>query len=106
MDVQITITVAELGRDEENGPRLLEGLLNTHPDTGPVASQDLRAGTLSATFAFAAHGLGADEIGERAVEIFKDGFLASGLPVDGLRVVEVSRALDLAERLERELQPA
>lgn len=47
---RITITQAEHGFDPENGERFLAGFLEAHPETGPVVSQDTRAGTISVTF--------------------------------------------------------
>jgi hypothetical protein len=49
MSFDIDITVSDLGADPTLGERVFEALLDAAPEYEPVVSQDLEAGTLSAS---------------------------------------------------------
>lgn len=92
----MTITVSEHGHDLENGERVLDGFMETHPETGPSVSQNTREGTLSVTF-----GVDSDDAKEaidRARRIFADGATASGLKPS--QVVNFEASLVAAEEPE------
>lgn len=78
--------------------------MKTHPDSGPVVSQNVEAGRLVVTIAV--EGLDITEALSKGVAIFIDGLGASELPPSD--VVDISASLIPADELEeaRELQPA
>jgi hypothetical protein len=98
------MTVSEHGFLPENGERFLEGFVETHPEVGPVVSQNTQTGSLSVTISFDAEDIG--EAAVRGTQIFIDGAEASGLePPDE---IEITASVATAEQYdeERELQPA
>jgi hypothetical protein len=98
MEYRLTITISEHGRSEENGARLLEGVLAKHPEVGPVVSQSLAAGTLSVTFSLEAED--PQDGFEHGWSIFVAGANASGL--EPTEVVDVRITQVPAEELEEE----
>jgi hypothetical protein len=84
----IHITVAEHGRDWENGERWLDGFMEAHPETGPSVSQDIETGTLSVTFGIEADD--AENAFDVARPIFGSGAAASGLDPSEILNIEVS----------------
>jgi len=77
MDYDVTITLAEHGRDADAGDLLLDALVTAAPDVGPVAEQSLRSGALSATITVGAGS--ADEALKRGRGIFETAIGRSGL---------------------------
>lgn len=99
MEYDIRITIAEHGRDESAGARLLGGFEATHPEAGAAIDQNLRTGELSILFAIEADGVlpeAAPALAERAIAVFRDGFGASGLTLPPVLGVHIEPAL--AER--------
>jgi len=101
MEYRITVTVSEHGYEPENGERVLDGFLRTHPQTGPVVDQDVAAGTLSITFAVDASDY--DHAVDSAREVFAGGMKAAGASVT--QVLHGEADLIPAEEIEPELQP-
>jgi hypothetical protein len=100
----MTVTVADHGRDLNNGEQFLDGFVSTHPETGPVVDQNTETGHLSITYSFDADEL--RDAWQLGGQIFVDGANASGLePTDfiGSRLDPVG-ADELID--DRELQPA
>lgn len=54
MEYRLTVTIAEHGASEEVAERILDALVEVHPETGPVVSQDLTDSTLTITVAIEA----------------------------------------------------
>jgi hypothetical protein len=101
---RLRLSISDLGRDPENGERLLEAFVKSHPEAGPVVSQNVQTGRLVVTIAI--EGNGVTEALGKGVPIFIDGLHASKLvPPD---VLDVSASLIPADELDeaRELQPA
>ena len=101
---RLRLSISNLGRDPENGERLLEAFVKSHPEAGPVVSQNVQTGRLDVTIA-----VGAVDITEalgKGVPIFVDGLGASKLPASD--VVDISASVIPADELDeaRELQPA
>jgi hypothetical protein len=100
MEFRITITVGEHGVSEDSASTFLDGFLATHPETGPVVSQDRETGSLSVTFALPADD--ANQAIDRARRVFRDGVSASGLEPSAVLGVEAV----LVSSRNRSLQPA
>lgn len=101
---RLRLSISDLGRDPANGERVLEAFLETHPEVGPVVSQNVRTGRLVVTIAVD----GADitkALGD-GVPIFVDGL--SALKLSPSDVLDISASLIPADELDetRELQPA
>jgi hypothetical protein len=100
---RLRLSMSDYGRDPENGERFLEAFMKTHPEVGPVVSQNVQTGQLVVTIALEARDV-TDAVG-RGVPIFVEGLEASELPPSD--VLDISAALIRADELEaRELQPA
>jgi hypothetical protein len=98
------LSISDLGRDPANGERLLEAFVKSHPESGPVISQNVETGRLVVTIAV--EGTDITEALGKGVPIFIDGLGASRLsPSD---VVDISASLIPADEVDeaRELQPA
>jgi hypothetical protein len=98
------LSIANLGRDPENGERLLEAFMKAHPEVGPVVSQNVQTGRLVVTIAVDGTDI-TDALG-KGVPFFIDGLGASKLaPSD---VLDISASLIPTDELEeaRILQPA
>jgi hypothetical protein len=87
-DYRIGITVAEHGYDLENGERFLDGFEEAHPEVGPSVSQNTADGTLRVTFSFDAED--AKDALAKAIDIFSEGAIASGLPATEILAYEIS----------------
>lgn len=100
------ITLAGYGNDERSAESLLDGFADTHPEVGPVVSQDVDADTLTIVFSL--------EAGDPNVAldlgrpIFLEGVAASQLEPVELIEINVSLISPGAEKAgsDRELQPA
>ena len=101
---RLQLSISDLGRDPANGERLLEAFMETHPETGPVVSQNVRTGRLVVTIAV--EGTAITEALVKGVPIFVDGLGVSKLPPSD--VVDISASLIPADELDetRALQPA
>jgi hypothetical protein len=101
---RLRLSLSGLGHDPANGERLLEAFSRTHPDTGPVVSQNVQTGRLEVTIAVEATDI-TDALA-KGVPIFVDGLGASKLAPSDL--VDVSASLIPADELDetRALQPA
>src|SRR2546423_2959004 len=101
---RLRLSVSDLGHDPKNGVRLLEAFMKTHPQAGPVVSQNVQTGRLDVTIAV--EGIDITEALGKAVPIFVDGLGASKLPPSD--VVDITASLIPADELgeTRELQPA
>lgn len=100
------ITLSGYGGDEERAERLLDGFAETHPEVGPVVSQDSDADTLTVVFSLEAGD--PNEAFDLGRPIFLEGAAASELePVD---LIEINISLISSEAKktgsDRELQPA
>jgi hypothetical protein len=101
---RLRLSISDLGRDPENGKHLLEAFMKTHPEVGPVVSQNVQTGRLDVTIAV--DGADITEALGKGVPIFIEGLGASELPPSD--VLEISAALIPAGELDeaREPQPA
>jgi hypothetical protein len=101
---RLRLSISDLGWDPENGERLLDAFMKTHPEAGPVVSQNVQTGRLVVTIAV--DGLGITEALGKGVPIFIDGLGASELPPSD--VIDISASLIPADELNeaKELQPA
>jgi hypothetical protein len=101
---RLRLSISDIGRDPENGERLLDAFMKTHPATGPVVSQNVQTGRLVVTIAVDGADI-TDALG-KGVPIFIDGLGASELPPSD--VLDVSASLIPADELNEagELQPA
>jgi hypothetical protein len=101
---RLRLSISDLGRDPQNGERLLEAFMKTHPEAGPVVSQNVETGRLVVTIAV--EGTDITEALVKGVPIFVDGLGASKLPPSDL--LDISASLIPADELDetRALQPA
>jgi hypothetical protein len=101
---RLRLSISDLGRDPENGERLLEAFTETHSEVGPVVSQNVRTARLVVTIAV--EGADITEALVKGVPIFVDGLGASKLPPSDL--IDISASLIPADELDeiRALQPA
>jgi hypothetical protein len=101
---RLRLSISELGRDPDNGERLLEAFIKTHAEAGPVVSQNMQTGRLDVTIAV--EGTDIAEALVIGVPIFVDGLGASKLPPSD--VVDISASVIPADELDEagELQPA
>jgi hypothetical protein len=101
---RLRLSISDLGRDPDNGERLLEAFIKTHPEAGPVVSQNMQTGRLDVTIAV--EGTDIAEALVIGVPIFVDGLGASKLPPSD--VVDISASVIPADELDEagELQPA
>lgn len=82
---RLTLTVSEHGHSPENGEILLHAYSTTHPEAGPVVSQNTETGSLSVTIAVQA--ADASEAVKEAMPIFVEGLAKSGLsPANTLEI--------------------
>ena len=101
---RLRLSISDLGRDPVNGARVLDAFVKSHPEAGPVISQNVRTGRLVVTIAV--QGTDITEALGKGVPIFIDGLGASKLtPSD---VVDISASVIPADEIgeARELQPA
>jgi hypothetical protein len=84
--------------------RLLEAFIETHPESGPVVSQNVETGRLDVTIAV--EGTDITQALGKGVPIFVDGLGASKLPPSD--VVDISASVIPIDELDDagELQPA
>src|SRR5205823_944916 len=94
-EFRVTVTIAEHGRDPENGHRFLRGFRATHPDIGPVVDQDIESGHLSVTFSYEAKDL--MDAMNKWPSIFADGAQASGLTRTPLMDFAIAAEVQLVE---------
>jgi hypothetical protein len=96
--------MSDHGRDAENGERHLAAFMKTHPQVGPVVSQNVRTGRLVVTIAI--DGTDITDAVRKGVPIFIDGLEASKLPPSD--VLDISASLIATDELDeaKELQPA
>ena len=87
MEFRFTITMTELGRDDESAERVLDGFLQAHPEVGPVVSRDARTGYLTVVFSLDADS--ADLAIDRSRPVFAEGGAASGLSARTMKVVAI-----------------
>ena len=101
---RLRLSMSELGRDPENGERFLEAFVKTHPEVGPVVSQNVQTGRLVVTIAVQGTDI-TDAVG-KGLPIFVDGLQLSKLPPSD--VLEISASLIPTDEFDetRELQPA
>ena len=101
---RLRLILSDFGRDPANGERFLEAFMKTHPEVGPVVSQNVRTGQLVVTIAVDGTDI-TDAVG-KGVPIFIDGLDESKLPPSD--VLDISASLIPADELDesRELQPA
>jgi len=101
---RLRLSISDLGRDPENGERLLDAFMETHPEVGPVVSQNVRTGRLVVTIAV--EGTDITEALGKGVPMFVDGLGASKLAPPDL--LDVSASVIPADELEETgaLQPA
>jgi hypothetical protein len=101
---RLRLSISDLGRDPQNGERLLEAFIKTHPEAGPVVSQNVKTGRLVVTIGV--EGTDITEALGKGVPVFVDGLDASKLPPPD--VLDLSASLIPAGELDetRELQPA
>ena len=101
---RLRLSISDLGRDPDNGERLLEAFMKTHPEAGPVVSQNMQTGRLDVTIAV--EGTDIAEALVIGVPIFVAGLGASKLPPSD--VVDISASVIPADELDEagELQPA
>jgi hypothetical protein len=101
---RLRLSISNLGRDPENGERLLDAVKKTHPEAGSVVSQNVQTGRLVGTIVVEATDI-TDALG-KGVPIFVDGLGASKLALSG--VLDISASLIPTDELEeaRILEPA
>ena len=101
---RLRLSISDLGRDPENGERLLEAFMKTQPAAGPVVSQNVQTGRLVVTIAV--EGMAITDALAKGVPIFVDGLGASKLPPSD--VLDITASLIPADEFDeaRELQPA
>jgi hypothetical protein len=101
---RLRLSISDLGRDPQNGERLLEAFMKTHPEAGPVVSQNVETGRLVVTIAV--EGTDITEALGTGVPIFVDGLGASKLPPSDF--VDITASVIPADELDetRTLQPA
>lgn len=100
-EYRVTLTMSGHGSDEAVAEDFLEGYLQTHPDAGPIVSQNSKDDTISVTLSVRASTQ--QRALELAVEIFVAGGEKSGVP-PGRAVraeVELVGERDDAETAER-----
>jgi len=106
MEVRLSFTVAEHGRDSENGVRVTEAFMRTFAEGGPAVSQNTADGTLTITFAFDAQD--AEDAIATGLKVFREGYTESGLPSS--EVLDIEASVVPAEERDsediRELAPA
>lgn len=91
---------------EDYAEQFLEGFMATHPETGPVVSQNLLEGTMTVVFSVEAKDH--EEAWEKANPIFVEGGTASGLSPTQIVELTMSRVVprDAERASNRKLQPA
>jgi hypothetical protein len=88
MEVRVSFTIAEHGRDPDNGERFMEAFMERFPEGGPSVSQNLKEGTLTVTFALDAEDANAGV--KEGIQIFVDAWAATELPASRILDVEAS----------------
>lgn len=71
-EYRVTITMSGHGSDEQAAENYLEGYLQTHPDAGPVVSQNSEEDTISVTLSVQASSQ------QRALDLAVDIWVAGG----------------------------
>ena len=104
MEFRTTITLAELGYDEANGGRVLEGFEKAHHEVGAVVSQNIETGTLAITFSLDA--ASAEEAWEIGARLFADGVDAFAARAANAEIIDIHVTAITAEERDPELQPA
>lgn len=103
-DYRLTVTLsATYGAPEEleeAAARLLESLVADRADLGPITDADLREGTLSATIAYDASGLGLDDAIRHGTEIIGKALTKARVETGEVVDAHLTRVTD------RNLQPA
>ncbi len=94
-DFRLNITISEYGGDPGNGEIFMAAFDRTHPEVGPVVSQNLRTGELTITFSLDAED--ANDAFERGRPIFTEGAEATGLDPSEVIDVHVERVVPNAE---------
>ena len=77
MDHRIDITVAECGRDSENGDKLLGALYDIEPGAEPVIDQNVSTGKLTASFVVSGETMGAAV--KDGIDMFAAAAMRAGL---------------------------
>jgi hypothetical protein len=77
VDHRIDITVAQCGRDPENGDKLLGALYDIEPSTEAVIDQNVSTGKLTASFVMAGDTMGAAV--KRGIDVFAAAAVRAGL---------------------------
>jgi hypothetical protein len=96
MDHQIEITVAEAGRDPNNGDNLLSAFQKTHGDV--VVEQETQSGRLTAVFFVEARSV--EEAVNDGILVFARAAASAGLePTRVIAVAAAEAALDEAPEL-------
>jgi hypothetical protein len=88
-EYRLTVTVAKHGAREvaeDRMERLLEAFHEKHPEVGAVVGANYHLDRLDVTFSIDAESAG--EANDQGIEIFKDGYLASGLEVT--KIIEIN----------------
>jgi hypothetical protein len=94
-EYRVTITMSGHGSDEQAGEDFLEGYLATHPDAGPVISQNSDEDTISVTLSVRASSQ--QKALDLAVDIWVDGGEKSGVAPGQAVRAEVERVPEAAE---------
>src|SRR4051812_5050351 len=93
MEVRVSFTIAEHGRDPDNGERFLEAFTDRFAEGGPSVSQNLQDGTLTVTFALDAED--AKTALQQSIEIFADAAVDTG--VEPITVLDIEASVVDAE---------
>ena len=104
-EYRVRVTMGGLGSDEDAADALLDGMLKTCPELGPVISQDAEADTIAVTVAVNAS-TDAHAV-DLAIVALLQGGTESGLPQPESGGIEVWRIVDKDPATEeREALPA
>jgi hypothetical protein len=104
LEHEIQITVAEHGRDAENGDRLLGTFRATDPATEVVIDQNVATGHLTATFIV--DDSDARTAFDRGAELFATAMVDAGLGATRVLAVSASLVESEAQAPDDELVPA
>lgn len=91
-EYRVTLTMSGYGSDDQAAEDFLEGCLQTHPDAGPIVSQNSEEDTISVTLSVQASSQ--QKALELAVEMFINGGEKSGVPPGEAVKAEVERIAD------------
>ena len=101
---RLRITLDSYGDCEEYAEQFLEGFAASHPEVGPVVSQNVLEGTLTVVFSLEATD-DEDAVG-KARPIFLEGAKASGLTPRPIAELNVSRVAPPRKRHTPKATPA